>query len=276
MKYWIIIILLFQINHSSATSDSLYLSLALIEKNIFESDDIQNVNDLLFTKSDIYLQNELNELSIYTLQRIDTTKLSRNGCNEYYLRYAFSLTMNNNFDQAFNELAKITNENEGQNKDKIFLQSFVLNEMELFAESKKMILSDSISKTCLDSSALNLPETISLKNPAKAYRLSGYFPGVGQTYAGNFWKGALSLTLTAGFATFGIYNFTNEFYVMGIVSGLYPGMKFYAGGKKLAEKNAEEENSKKLELLKIEYRKMLYRYRDCNQNMYPMRIDGIR
>jgi hypothetical protein len=276
MKYWIIILFLLQINSSFAASDSLDLSLAMIEKNIYDSHDVNEVNNLLYKKSDIYFQNDLSGQSINTLRRIDTSGFSSNDLNSYFLKCAFSLTMDKKFDQAFDELEKIKDETNQIHSQKIFLQSFVLNEMEQFSESKKMVLSDSLSTACIDSSINNLKENINTKNPDKAYRLSGYFPGAGQAYAGNFWKGLLSFTLTAGSAAFGVYNIANDFYVMGVVSGLYPGLKFYSGGKRLAEKIAIEENTKKTEQLKTEYRNMLYQYYECNQKIYPMRIDGIK
>jgi hypothetical protein len=276
MKYWIIILFLFRINSSFAAGDSLNLSLAMIEKSIFESGNDQQVNDLLYKKSDIYFQNELPGLSVKTLRRIDTSGFSKNDLNVYFLKIAYSFTMDKKFDHAFDELENIYDETDDIHSEKIFLQSFVINEMEQYSEVKKLILSDSVTYKCLDSSMNNLQENIELKNPDKAFHLSGYFPGAGQAYAGNFWQGLLSFTLTAGSAAFGVYNIANDFYVMGIVSGLYPGLKFYSGGKKLAENLAEEENTKKKEQLKTGYRKMLYRFYDCNQKIYPMRIDGIK
>ncbi len=62
-----------------------------------------------------------------------------------------------------------------------------------------------------------LPEKTKLKNPQKAYNLS-LLPGIGQWYAGYFWKGVLSGGIQTTLGLFSIYSLVNGYFFSGTLS----------------------------------------------------------
>lgn len=99
-----------------------------------------------------------------------------------------------------------------------------------------------------------LPVGYNYKSPEKARRMSAYLPGLGEVYAGYPFKGATSFVLNAGFLCFMAYNISTGYYVMSVVSGFYPFLKFYNGGKRLSAILTERHNQKEAEVVKNKYR----------------------
>ena len=70
MKYWIIITFSLISNRIiSLETDNVYLSLALIEKQVFQSKDVYRINALLFEKSNLQVENNQSQEAIRTLER---------------------------------------------------------------------------------------------------------------------------------------------------------------------------------------------------------------
>lgn len=265
MKYWIIITFLLISNKIiSAENDSIYLSLALLEKQVFQARDINRINELLFEKSNLQVENNLSNEAIRTLERIDTTLFREEEKSFYFYKLSLAMILSGQFDEALQELEEINPPNDSVKKEVAFLAIFIQNELENFEECKAGLIDEELRLKCMTKSDSLLPTKINRKDPAKASHLSAIFPGAGQIYAGKFSKGLLSFTLTAGFATFGVYNFINCYYGMSIVSGLFPALKFYSGGKRLAESLVEKQNSKRTMELKHRYRLLIYTLKNCN------------
>lgn len=91
------------------------------------------------------------------------------------------------------------------------------------------------------------PEILSVKfkNPDKAVTLSYWLPGVGQMYAGYFWKGFISTLLNVSFFGFGGYSILNGYYFSGIFSGIGLFYMSYNGGARYAEVLAKKYNEDK-------------------------------
>jgi len=264
MKYWIITALLFISSEVFAlVTDSLSLSLALVEKKIFQTQDPLRVNELLVAKSDIEVDNNRPEDAIRTLRRIDTLHFSTGSYNAYYFKLSLASILSTQFDQALEELSRIRPQNDSELSEIRFLTVFILNEMENFEDCNAALIRDSMASTCTAVSPTSIPLHPAYKDPGKAFRLSSFLPGAGQTYAGHFGKGLLSFALTAGFMTFGVYNFIDGYYAMSVVSGLFPALKFYQGGKRLSESLALKYNSEKTMELKRLYRSQIYMLNDC-------------
>ncbi|MFO8053584.1 MAG: hypothetical protein R6U19_00280 [Bacteroidales bacterium] len=87
-----------------------------------------------------------------------------------------------------------------------------------------------------------------LKDPEKAVRLSSYFPGAGQVYAGYFFDGLLNFGLQLASLSLAVYAGYYQYYITGYVGGLAIFQSFYFGGRSRAEFLAEKHN-------KIEYQK---------------------
>lgn len=276
MKYWIIIACSLANINLFAETDSLSLALVQLEKKIFLSGDKNLQNQWLIEKSELQLTNDKPEASVISLRRIDTTYYSAKEKTKYYLDITLSLLLSGKTDEAFSELTKINFVDDTIEGKIIFLIAFISNEEENFEECKTTLLTDSAMYHCNNSLVSALSTESKTKNPDKARHLSAVLPGAGQIYAGKFWKGLLSFTLTAGFATFGYYNAIHEYYAMSAVSGLYPTLKFYFGGKRLAERLTEDYNDNERAKLKSAYRKQIYESYNCFQKMYPMRTEGVK
>jgi tetratricopeptide (TPR) repeat protein len=85
-----------------------------------------------------------------------------------------------------------------------------------------------------------------LKNPKTAFTLSYFLPGVGQLYAGYFWKGAVSTLLNVGLVTFSGWSFLNGYFLSGTFTGVALFYLSYNGGARYAEVLANQYNAKKV------------------------------
>ncbi len=81
-----------------------------------------------------------------------------------------------------------------------------------------------------------------LKNPEKAYNLSLILPGLGQMYAGKFWKGAFSGTVQLGIIGFTGYHLYHGYFFTGGMTGAALFYTFYLGGARYARQLAEQYN----------------------------------
>ena len=254
--------LVFSLNSKAGTTEYNDLTLALIERNIFETADVDKINSFLTEKTSIEIEMNRFDEAVKTLIRIDTLNLSSEQKTDFHWRLSMYLTLSEKFDQALNEIDKISIQNDSTKLKITLLKAFIFNEVENFESCRNVLLSDSLLKSCLTDSTLMTVEA-NLKNPDKAKLASTLFPGLGQFYAGKPLKGIVSLVLTAGFLTFGIYNFNEGYYVMSVLSGLFPALKFYSGGKQLAYKLSEKENASRIQKIKLIYRKTIYELERC-------------
>jgi hypothetical protein len=69
-----------------------------------------------------------------------------------------------------------------------------------------------------------------IRNKKKAVRMSTFFPGLGQTYAGYPAEGALSFCSIAATSAVALYGLLNQYYFTSFVLGNYIVGKFYQGG----------------------------------------------
>jgi TM2 domain-containing membrane protein YozV len=265
MKYWIIIVFSFISNKIiGAERDSVYLTLALLEKKIFHSNEINKINEILYEKSTLQLEIDESDEAIQSLMRIDTILFTEEEKSFYHYKLSIARILSGQFDQALQELEEIKTQNDSTQKEIFFLEIFIQNELENFEECKSSLMEENLRLKCNSKTDSLLPIKINRKDPLKASHLSAFLPGTGQIYTGNFGKGLLSFGLTTGFTAFGVFNFIEGYYAMSVVSGLFPALKFYSGGKRLAENLAEKHNSKKTMELKQLYRKHIYNLQNCN------------
>ncbi len=83
-----------------------------------------------------------------------------------------------------------------------------------------------------------------MKNPEKAMTLSYLLPGIGQMYAGYFWKGMVSMLLNVGMIGFSGWSFWNGYYFSGAFTGVALFYLSYNGGVRYAELLAKQYNTK--------------------------------
>ncbi len=274
MKYWraytFLLFALLSKHLAYATSDTLQLK--HVADSLFNGNNYYKAA-IYYQKLDFFLQSETlkNEAK---LQAANCYKLDKNYSNGisylntinldgapdsliYKVKYQSALMsyLNNDLVQAESFLEQLNY----LVKDPVYLNNavllhvFVLNEQYKWTRAKEKLLK--LNETSYSSNevvfALNkkLIDSIydhklipKLKDPDKASKLSTFFPGAGQCYAGNYREGIssfLAITVSAGAMVVGIvyqYYFTSIF-----VGNLLIG-KFYLGGVKRAEFLAEKYN----------------------------------
>jgi len=126
-----------------------------------------------------------------------------------------------------------------------------------FEESKAALLAVAQKDNTMVQQIQALPVTSRRLSPSKAYRLGGFFPGLGQVYAGYPGKAFISLILQAGCAGAVFLCWRSGMYLTGTVYGLYPLIRFYQGGKINGRTLAEKRNRKREEALAGQYREIL-------------------
>ena len=88
------------------------------------------------------------------------------------------------------------------------------------------------------------------KNPDKANSISLLAPGIGQWYAGYFWKGAVSGIFQTTAVGYSVWSFTQGYFYTGTLTGVAMFYTFYLGGSRYAEQLANRKNDQlKLQMI---------------------------
>jgi hypothetical protein len=80
------------------------------------------------------------------------------------------------------------------------------------------------------------------KSPNGAAWLSTAIPGAGQLYAGEPWDALNALLVNAGLVTLIYFAVRNQWYLEGVLVGLYPLRRYYLGNRENARLAAERRN----------------------------------
>ncbi len=178
------------------------------------------------------------------LSRIELSVLSDSLKQEIYFQKALGYYLSDNFELAEkNILPSFNLESFHTNTqlNSVLLYTFILDELGKWNQAHQ-VMSDYIqnNKMFTAENKIVLKQTLdSIYDPSlqpklrsinKAKTLSLIFPGLGQAYNGNYSKGFLSLLLTSGSATFGVYNVLQANYITAATAGVYLFLYFYFGG----------------------------------------------
>lgn len=178
------------------------------------------------------------------LSRIDLSVLSDSLKQEIYFQKALGYYLSDNFELAEkNILPSFNLESFHTNTllNSVLLYTFILDELGKWNQAHQ-VMNDYIqnNKMFTTENKIVLKQTLdSIYDPSlqpklrsinKAKTLSLIFPGLGQAYNGNYSKGFLSLLLTSGSATFGVYNVLQANYITAATAGVYLFLYFYFGG----------------------------------------------
>lgn len=90
-----------------------------------------------------------------------------------------------------------------------------------------------------------------MKKPNMAMNLSYFLPGIGQMYAGYFWKGAVSTMLNIGMISFSIWSYLGGYYLSGTFTGVALFYLSYNGGARYAEALANQFNESHIEKFRV-------------------------
>lgn len=208
---------------------------------------------LLMDKAGLYNSKAEYQKALAELERADkfssagNSKLKYEKMLNYFLSDQFSSCAAIRLSQ---EDVKIL----GKEKEYVMMRFFSLNAAGLWAACKEELLD--YCSTC-DSVEIKKIASLAVSynyiSPSKCRRLSDIVPGLGMVKAGKPFKGATSFLLQAGIVAGTAYCFSAGYIVTGIVSGVFPLMKFHQGGNRLSAILAEEHNEKERLKLKAQY-----------------------
>jgi len=257
MKYWIITILSLQSFLAEAQKMDTVLAGKLLEKEVlfFVSQTDSEKYASLIDKAGLQRSHGNYEKALTELDRAEPfssdekrkTALKYEKMLNYFLSDQFSQCASVEFTSE--EAARIN-----KRKEYFSMRFFSLNETEQWSKCREELLTYC---TSCDSNNIrqisSLPVTYDYINPEHCKKLSSFVPGLGIAQAGKPFKAATSVILQAGFAVFAGYNFYAGYYAMGIVSGVFPLMKFHKGGNRLSTRLAYDRNEKEKRKLKALY-----------------------
>ncbi|MEQ8240611.1 MAG: hypothetical protein RIA69_15435 [Cyclobacteriaceae bacterium] len=117
-----------------------------------------------------------------------------------------------------------------------YVQLEKLEDARSYLTANQNLLSDTNQLTQI------VPENLKFKSEKKARNLSMFFPGVGQMYAGYWFKGLVSGGVQAGLITFTAWSFYTGYFFTGTLSGAALFQNFYVGGIRYSGQLAERKN----------------------------------
>jgi hypothetical protein len=236
-----IIIVSFTVN-TFAQKQSISKELLSTEFSIWNSRDKKEVSGLIFSKARKLTENGLFEDALRELDRIKD--LSFIDSNEVFYQRSVNNFMLKDFDHAYDLMLEIPDSLRKHEKKYLLLWLFILNESKRWEECKQLLLAHFDTSATLKAEIEKLPVQLKYRSPLKARRLSGFFPGLGQYYAGYPLKGSSSILLHAAFGFITVESVLSKLYITGLVYGLYPEFRFYFGGKQNSYRLADKKNSK--------------------------------
>lgn len=228
-------------------------ALLATEYSIWNAQDNKEVSDFILLKAETLTDNGFFKEAIDELNRI--TDLSLVDSNELSYKKSLNNFMLKDFNNAYNIILDIPDSVRLHDKKYLTLWLFILNELNKWSECKQLLLKITDTSGTQKSVIEKLPVGINYKSPFKAKHLSGFFPGIGQYYAGYPLKGTASILLHASFGLIAVESVISGMYVAGVVFGLNPVMRLYLGGKQNSYRLAEANNDKHILKIKNIYLK---------------------
>jgi hypothetical protein len=224
-----------------------------MEYDIFLSENNRARDSLIIVKSEYLKQhqqfesayNELNRLSALNAQHPKI--LYKKALNQFLL---------SDYEQAYNHMSMIHDSIKSQNHQYRYIWYLILAETYHFKKLKTLLLNDSSFQSISDE-IKNIPTTYDYKSPKKARKMSKFLPGLGLFYSGNITKGVIALGLPLACGYFGYTQIISNYYASTLAFSIYPMLKFYKGGQRLAYSETKKYNERKIKSLKNRYLKII-------------------
>jgi len=211
----------------------------------------------LMKKASIYQSAGFAESALLELERAETYARTKREVSSLNYQKMLNYFLAGRFTSA--GLADLKKEDAvelDKTKEYLTMKLFSLNESQKWENCKVELLN---SCTPADSAErfkiMQLPTSYNYISAEDCRHLSSFLPGLGQTKAGYPLKGLSSFIIQSGLVVFIVYNMAGGFVLTGIVSGVFPLLKFYHGGEQLSAILAQKHNDKAIKQLKSSYLK---------------------
>jgi tetratricopeptide (TPR) repeat protein len=221
------------------------LASVMYERAIYERpNDIYFLTFTLLSKTNcLKAQGKFDQIGSL-LSRVDLNQINDSLKQEIYLQKALGYYLSDNFEVAEKNILPSFNleiYNTKTQLNSVLLYTFILDELGKWDQAHQVI-----NNYIRNQTQIPLPEREKLtqsldslyatdqhpklRSIKKAKTLSLIFPGLGQSYNGNYGKGFLNFLLTGGSATFGVINVLQTNYITAATAGVYLFLYFYLGG----------------------------------------------
>lgn len=216
------------INAQNMNQLELMCSQIELERNIMSHSDPDSIAKYLLKKSQSYLESELYEQSIKTLDRISITKIdSSSKCSYFYQKAYSNYGLSNYTNAKFNISDFKYNCNDTSQSVKL-LHYYILIENEEFEVIENFLKQNNLQN---DSNYFLENEYL---DPFKYKKMSSILPGLGAMKL-KYWKeGVVNLVLCSSFIAFTVLNIYTFHFGSAIFYGFYPFRRFYNGGRNMA------------------------------------------
>ncbi len=221
------------------------------ERALFDAKDIQEKNLFLVLKAQCYKAIGDYDAGIRNLKRIrflNSDSLKQAVDYETVLLHY----LNKEYQEAYSRIVRIKAK-QNETKETLILSFLVNVDLQKWDEARELLLTqDSVFQFGEEAIAYILPPKWKLKDPNKAYNLS-LLPGLGQWYAGYFWKGVLSGSIQLVLGVFSIYSLVEGYFFSGTLTGVALFYTFYLGGARYASQLAHRKNHERSDMIKARF-----------------------
>ncbi len=226
-----------------------YIQAALaFERAIFDTNDLQEKNLFLVLKAQCYKALGDYEAGIRNLKRV---RFLNSDSLKQAVNYETVLMhyLNSEYQEAYSRLVRMQAQN-AETRETMVLAFLVNVDLEKWRRARELLVDrDSIFNFGTAGIEYILPAKWKPKDPDKAYNLS-LLPGLGQWYAGYFWKGVLSGGIQVLLGGFSIYSLLEGYFFTGTLTGVALFYTFYLGGARHAEELAHRKNHERSDSIK--------------------------
>ena len=222
------------------------------ERIIFESTDATIHNAALYKKALLYKNQGRHAEALKTLERANLFFTQDSLTAQIREQIALTAYLSGNYAATHAQLLQIKHFFPTSYEKMHFLHVLALNNMAEWPQAKNVYQSyyDQHPGMALSpDEAYGFIENNKFKDPEKAEKISYFLPGVGQMYAGYFWKGLISSGIQAALIGYGAYGLYQGYFFTGALAGVGLFYAFYTGGARHAGYLAHKRN----EQLREEY-----------------------
>ncbi|QSE95993.1 tetratricopeptide repeat protein [Fulvivirga lutea] len=222
------------------------LALLEYERIVFRNLSVETTNQALLKKANVLNEEGDHAAALNTLNRANLF-VEQNETNlEIRKQIIINAYLIGDYPNALSQLKQTEYffKDNGYH-DILFMHVLVLNEMRRWEEASEKLVEYKQHNPEFELEivkAYHFLEDTKLKDPKKAETLSYILPGVGQMYAGYFFKGLVSSTIQASLIAFGAYSLYEGYFFTGALTGIGLFYSFYSGGVRHASYLAKKKN----------------------------------